>query len=69
MTISNQLLKKGSKTNWIYQFSKIPNDNGVVKYSAYWCLNWLNQGELYCNKAYRKLNVVECAKDSINSQT
>ena len=44
-------------------------DNGVIKYSAYWCPNCLNQGELFGKQAYRKLNVVECARDGINSQT
>jgi len=44
-------------------------DNGVVKYSAYWCPNSLNQSELFGKQAYRELNVVECARDAINSQT
>ena len=44
-------------------------DKGVVKYSAYWCPNCLNQSELFGKQAYRELNVVECARDGINSQT
>ena len=44
-------------------------DNGVIKYSAYWCPNCLNQTELFGKQAYRELNVVECARDGIDSQT
>ncbi len=44
-------------------------DNGIVKYSAYWCPNCVNQSELFSKQAYRELNVVECAEDGINSQT
>ena len=42
---------------------------GVVKYSAYWCPNCLYQSELFGKQAYKELNVVECARDGINSQT
>ena len=42
---------------------------GVVKYSAYWCSNCHNQSELFGKQAYKELNVVECARDGINSQT
>ena len=41
----------------------------MVKYSSYWCPNCLNQSELFGKQAYRELNVVECARDGINSQT
>ena len=51
------------------EFAKYLNDNGVVKYSAYWCPNCLNQSELFGKQAYKELNVVECAKDGKNSQT
>ena len=51
------------------ELAKYLKDNGVVKYSAYWCPNCLNQGELFGKQAYRELNVVECARDGINSQT
>ena len=51
------------------ELAKYLKDNGVVKYSAYWCPNCLNQSELFGKKAYRELNVVECARDGINSQT
>ncbi len=49
--------------------AKYLKDNGAVKYSSYWCPNCLNQSELYGKQAYREFNVVECAKDGINSQT
>ena len=51
------------------EFAKFLSKNGVVKYSAYWCPNCLNQSELFGKQAYRELNVVECARDGINSQT
>ena len=49
--------------------AKYLKDNGVVKYSAYWCPNCLNQSELFGKQAYEELNVVECARDGKNSQT
>ena len=51
------------------KLAKYLKDNGVVKYSAYWCPNCLNQSELFGRQAYKELNVVECARDVINSQT
>ena len=51
------------------ELAKYLKDNGVVIYSAYWCPNCLNQSELFGKQAYRELNVVECARDGINSQT
>ena len=51
------------------ELAKYLNDNGVIKYSAYWCPNCLYQSELFGKQAYRELNVVECARDGINSQT
>ncbi len=51
------------------ELAKHLKDNGVVKYSAYWCPNCLNQSELFGKQAYRELNVVECARDGINSQS
>tara|TARA_A100001388_G_C28537567_1_gene388637 strand:+ start:86 stop:484 length:399 start_codon:yes stop_codon:yes gene_type:complete len=49
--------------------AKYLKDNGVVKYSAYWCPNCLIQSELFGKQAYNELNVVECARDGINSRT
>jgi len=51
------------------ELAKYLNDNGVVKYSAYWCPKCRYQSELFGKQAYRELNVVECARDGINSQT
>ena len=51
------------------ELAKYLNVNGVVKYSAYWCPNCLNQSELFGKQAYKELNVVECAKDGKYSQT
>ena len=51
------------------KLAKYLKNYGVVKYSAYWCPNCLNQGELFGKEAYMELNVVECAKDGKNSQT
>ena len=51
------------------ELAKYLSDNGVVKYSAYWCPNCLNQSELFGKQAYKELNVVECARDAENSQT
>ena len=49
--------------------AKYLKDNGVVKYSVYWCPNCLDQSELFGKEAYKELNVVECARDGKNSQT
>ena len=49
--------------------AKYLKNNGVVKYSAYWCPNCLDQSELFGKEAYKELNVVECARDGKNSQT
>ena len=51
------------------EFAKYLKDNGVVKYSAYWCPNCLYQSELFGKQAYKELNVVECARDGKKSQT
>ena len=51
------------------EFAKYLSEKGVVKYSAYWCPNCLDQGELFGKQAYKELNVVECARDGKNSQT
>ncbi len=51
------------------ELAKFLNDKGVVKYSSYWCPNCLYQSELFGKQAYKELNVVECARDGINSQT
>ena len=64
-----ELIVISESTKKFIELAKYLNDNGVVKYSAYWCPNCLNQSELFGKQAYRELNVVECARDGINSQT
>ena len=64
-----ELTVTSESTKESIELAKYLNDNGVVKYSAYWCPNCLNQSELFGKQAYGQLNVVECAIDGINSQT
>ena len=64
-----KLLVTSESTKESIELAKFLNNKGVVKYSAYWCPNCLNQGELFGKQAYKELNVVECARDGINSQT
>ena len=64
-----ELIVTSESTRESIELAKYLKDYGVVKYSAYWCPNCLNQSELFGKQAYRELNVVECAKDGINSQT
>ena len=64
-----ELIVTSESTRESIELAKYLKDNGVVKYSAYWCPNCLNQSELFGKQAYRELNVVECARDGINSQT
>ena len=63
------LIVTSESTKESIKLAKYLKDNGVVKYSAYWCPNCLHQSELFGKQAYRELNVVECARDGINSQT
>ena len=64
-----ELIITSESTKATIMFAKYLKNNGVVKYSAYWCPNCLNQGELFGKQAYKELNVVECARDGKNSQT
>ena len=64
-----ELIVTSESTNESIELAKYLNNKGVVKYSAYWCPNCLNQSELFGKQAYKELNVVECARDGINSQT
>ena len=64
-----ELIVTSESTKETIKFAKYLKDNVVVKYSAYWCPNCLNQSELFGKQAYKELNVVECARDGINSQT
>jgi len=64
-----ELIVTSESTRESIELAKYLKDNGVVKYSAYWCPNCLIQSELFGKLAYRELNVVECARAGINSQT
>ena len=64
-----ELIVTSESTKETIKFAKYLKDNGVVKYSAYWCPNCVNQSELFGKQAYKELNVVECAYDAKNSQT
>ena len=64
-----ELIVTSESTKESIELAKYLKDNGVVKYSAYWCPNCLNQSELFGKQAYRELNVVECAKNWKNSKT
>ena len=64
-----ELLVTSESTKESIELAKHLSDKGVVKYSAYWCPNCLKQSELFGKRAYKELNVVECARDAVNSQT
>ncbi len=64
-----ELIVTSESTKDTIKLAKYLKDRGVVKYSAYWCPNCLNQSELFGRQAYKELNVVECANDGKNSQT
>ena len=64
-----RLIVTSESTKESIELAKYLKNNGVVKYSAYWCPNCQNQSELFGKQAYKELNVVECANDGINSQT
>ena len=64
-----ELLVTSESTKESIELAKHLNDKGVVKYSAFWCPNCLKQSELFGKRAYKELNVVECARDAENSQT
>ena len=64
-----ELIVTSESTKESIELAKYLNVKGVVKYSAYWCPNCLNQSELFGKQAYKELNVVECARDGVNSKT
>ena len=53
-----ELIVTSESTRESIKLAKYLKDNGVVKYSAYWCPNCLNQSELFGKQAYRELNAV-----------
>ena len=64
-----ELTVTSESTKESIMFAKYLKDNGVVKYSAYWCPNCYDQAKIFGKEAYKKLNVIECARDGKNSQT
>ena len=64
-----EIIVLSESTKESIKLAKFLKENGVIKYSAYWCPNCLNQSELFGKQAYKELNVVECSRDGINSQT
>ena len=64
-----KLIVTSESTKEPIEFAIYLNDNGVVKYSAYWCSKCLNQSKIFGKQAYKVLNVVEYARDGIKSQT
>ena len=64
-----ELIITSESTKESIELAKYLKDNGVVKYSAYWCPNCLDQSELFGKEAYKELNIIECARDGKNSQT
>ena len=64
-----ELIVTSESTKESIVLAKFLKNDGVVKYSAYWCPNCLDQSELFGKEAYKELNVVECARDGKNSQT
>ena len=64
-----ELIVTSESTKESIALAKYLKNNGVVKYSAYWCPNCLDQSEIFGKEAYKELNVVECARDGKNSQT
>ena len=69
LNVPKELIVTSESTKESIALAKFLKNNGVVKYSAYWCPNCLDQSELFGKEAYKELNVVECARDGKNSQT
>ena len=69
LKVQKELLVTSESTKESIALAKYLKGNGVVKYSAYWCPNCLDQSELFGKEAYKELKVVECARDGKNSQT
>ena len=49
-----ELIVTSESTKESIEFAKYLKDNGVVKYSAYWCPNCLYQSELFIKHAYEE---------------
>ena len=69
LNTQKKLIVNTESTKESVKLAKHLKNQGVVKYSAYWCPNCLYQSELFGKQAYKELTVVECARDGKNSQT
>ena len=69
LNVPKELIVTSDSTEESIALAKFLKNNGVVKYSAYWCPKCLDQSQLFGKEAYKELNVVECARDGKNSQT
>ena len=69
LTAQKEIIITNESSKYSIELAKYLTDNGVVKYSAYWCPNCYDQAKIFGKEAYKKLNVVECARDGKNSQT
>ena len=47
-----EIIVSSESTKESIELAKYLKDNGVIKYSAYWCPNCLNQSELFGKQAY-----------------
>ena len=52
---TRELKVTSESTKETIKFAKYLKDSGVIKYSAYWCPNCLNQSELFGKQAYKEL--------------
>ena len=64
-----EIIVNTKSTKESIKLARYLSNQGVVKYSAYWCPNCHYQSELFGKEAYKELKVVECARDGKNSQT
>ena len=69
LTAQKEIIITNESSKYSIELAKYLTDNGVVKYSAYWCPNCYDQAKIFGKEAYKKLNVIECARDGKNSQT
>ena len=69
LSVPKELIVTSESKKESIVLAKFLKNDGVVKYSAYWCPNCLDQSELFGKEAYKALNLVECARDGKNSQT
>ena len=52
---------KGESSKMAISLANHLKQNGVIKYSAYWCPN-CHEKQSFLEKAYKKLSVIECTE-------